>query len=302
MHNKILTALIAAAACWTTAAAQNEQPDTLAVFDSSENVTINISPNGRRTVTVVSRTATKDTRQTYTISEIDSTESFIDSPRGWNIAKLLKQDRRQRRDRRRSKVYTDGLLGIYAGGVIPAGTHFPVTGGWEIGIKNVVAGVWSAGRGLPSVSIGAGFGWRILSVGHGNILYGQNGILTAAPAPEGTHDLRSSMTHFHFTVPLTVNVPICKRFAAAVAAELHLNTYSTASSSWTVTDGATGKTHKEQWDFKGLHQRIATIDWTATIGWREAAGLYLTWSPTRIWKKGYGRQYTSLSVGAIVNF
>lgn len=302
MARHFIAAMIAAAACWATSAAQSELPDTLAVFDSSENVTIDISDKGRRTVTVVRRTDTKETRQTYTICEVDSSESFIDSPRGWNIAKLLKQNRKQRKERKRSHVYTDGLVGVYAGGVIPTGSHFPITGGWEIGVKNLVAGVWSAGAGLPSVSLGAGFGWRVMTVGHGNILHGQNGILTPTPATEGTHDHHSSIEHFHFIVPLTVNLPIHKQFALSVAGELHLNTYSTASSSWTVTDGPGGKPHKEQWDYKGLHQRIATVDCTAAIGWREAMGVYVTWSPMRPWQKGYGPQYKTLSVGAIINF
>lgn len=302
MLRNIITTFIAAAATCIMASAQAEQPDTIAVFDNSQQVSIDTDSDGSRRVTISSRTEKTTTQYSYSFSQPDTVEPFIDSPRGWDIGQILERHRRLRAEKRQTKVYTDGMLGIYAGGVIPIGDHGAVTGGWEIGFKNIIAGVWSAGKSRPSISLGLGAGWRIQNIGHGHILNSRNGVLSVVPVPEGARRPESSIKSFHFIVPLTLYVPIHGDFTISFAGELHLNTYTKASASWHIDNGPGGKAYQEKWDFKGLHQRIATVDYTACIGWREALGVYVTWSPMRPWKDGYGPQYKTLSVGASVNF
>lgn len=300
MFRNIITSILTIASITLTAQAQNEKPDTLAVYDQTDKVTIDVNSRGDRSVTVTKRQGSKTTRHTYTTGSSGNGSPIIDSPRGWDIGRLL-NSRRQHHDNR-PRSYTSGMMDIYAGGTIPVGSHGAITGGWEIGIKNIICGVWSAGKKRPSISLGAGLGWRMQTVGHGTRLDLVEGRLLVLPAFDHTFNLRNSIRTFHFTVPVKVVIPTSDSFALALAAELHLNTYTTASSSYDITDELSHKTHHIKSSFKGLHQSIATVDYTATIGWREALAVYVTFSPMHPWKGGYGPQYKTLSVGGVINF
>ncbi|MCM1029286.1 MAG: hypothetical protein NC342_06725 [Pseudoflavonifractor sp.] len=293
-----LTAL--AAASPISASAQSQSPDTIAVFNQANEVTITNSPAGN-TVTIVEKNAIGvETRHTFTVSD-GLSNPFINSPKGWNITRLF-QSRQKVKSPARPHSRVDGARGIYAGGLIPIGSHGPVTGGWEIGVKNLIMGEWIAGRGLPSLSIGAGFGWKFQTVGHGFALYSQEGALCIMPRPDGVNDLSSRIKSFHLTIPITLTIPLHGKFAAALSGELHLNTYTTASTSWSMTDPTSRATERTKINYKGLHQKIATLELSAAIGWTDALGAYISWAPFNPFKKGYGPEYKTLAVGATINF
>lgn len=296
MKTKI-TALVISLMTTTAAWAQNEVPDTIATFDNPNQIVITTTEDGNQTITVTDSTASgKEVKYIYNISSGDNSTTFIDSqkPGKWNLNKLFTKKERRRRQ---SRCETIGMQGIYAGGLIPTGAHGAVTGGWEIGVNNIVAVEWSAGSGLPSASIGAGLGWEFQTIGHGKALMSEQGVLSVISLPEEAHDIKSRIKRFHFTVPLTIFLPMDDSFGLSLGGELHLNTYTTASSSW-----STGEHSRESHSYKGLHQRIATVDITATLGWKDAAGVYVTYSPMKPWKDGYGSQYKTIAVGMSINF
>lgn len=237
-------------------------------------------------------TTTTTTTETVTITK-GTTEPMIDgvNPGRWDLSRIFNK---KKENRSSTKI---GSAGLYAGGLIPTGSHTGITGGWEMGYNNLLCAEWSSGPGLPKVSIGAGFGWEFQTVGHGNILTCDNGILSVAPAPEDAHDISSRIKRFHFTVPLSVFIPMHGNFGLSLSGELHLNTYTTASSKWRIS-GSEQVKHS----FKGLHQKIATIDLTATIGWRDAIGFYVTYAPMNPWMSGYGPQYKTIATGATITF
>ncbi|MCI9043129.1 MAG: hypothetical protein HFJ93_04395 [Muribaculaceae bacterium] len=294
---RIITATALTLAMAATAGAQTEVTDTIADFTDVSTVTIVKSKDGTQTVTIISETAPdRKIDYTYTIAGESGTTTFIDSenPGRWNINKLFPPKKSRTNN---SYVQTQAFRGLYAGGLIPVGNHGAITGGWEIGINNIMAVEWSAGRHLPSVRIGAGLGWEIQTVGHHQALQVSNGALSVISLPDECHDIKSSIKQFHLTVPLTLHLPFGSSFGLSLSGELHLNTYTTASSSWT-DSGNTKVTHS----FKGLHQKTATVDLTAFLGWRNAGGVYVTYSPMDRWKKGYGPQYKTIAVGASLNF
>lgn len=252
-----------------------------------------IAPCAAQTTTTRVTTTTTTTTETVTVIKGD-VEPMIDgiNPGRWDLSRLFNKASKSRRSS--TKI---GSSGIYAGGLIPVGSHAGITGGWEIGYNNLLCAEWSSGSGLPKVSIGAGFGWEFQNVGHSNILTCQNGVLAIAPAPEKAHDVSSRIKHFHFTVPLCVFIPMDGSFGLSLSGELHLNTYTTASSQWRL-DNSEHVKHS----FKGLHQKIATVDLTATIGWRNTIGFYVTYAPMNPWMDGYGPQYKTIATGATLTF
>lgn len=307
--NKIKTIITAAIALSIIpmAHSQEQKPDTIAIFNDTQRVTITTTEGGSRVVIteesnderLVSTKQTKS-KHTYTITNSES-GTFINSPLGWNVSRLL-TGRKKAKRKIAPHSETDGLRGIYAGGLIPIGNQGAVNGGWEIGVKNLLIGEWIAGEGLPSLSIGAGLGWKFQTIGDGYVLGSDNGVLTLRAIPAGVHDASSRIKHFHFTIPITLFIPMHKSFGISIGAELHVNTYTTASASWNRIDPTNGLTEHIKTNYKGLHQKIATAELTATLGWKEAIGLYVSWAPMGPWKKGYGPQYKTLAIGASLNF
>lgn len=297
MLTRLTTTIATAILLSLAASAQTEAPDTVAIFEGNGNLTITTTSGGGKVITFSEPTADGRMRtNTYTIDNT-SRPRFFDgaTPSRWDISKIL--NRNERRAERRPRTATTGAVGIYAGGLIPTGSHGAITGGWEIGVNNLIMGEWLPGRGLPSLAIGLGFGWEMQTVGHGAILNSEHGRLFTLPAPTGIHDVKSRIRRFHFTIPLTVTIPIHRKFQMTLSPELHLNTYTTASASFSDNDG-----RHTSLSFKGLHQKIATVDLTAGLGFREAIGVYVTYSPMKPWKEGYGPQYHTIAVGASLNF
>lgn len=292
MYIKALITAICLAAT-LSAAAQTEHPDTIVGIYDPSYVTVITKSDGTQIVTI---SITDNANDSDVPFDSNIFPSFFDltKPKRWNLDRLFTKKRKKNRH---SVVYTEGFKGLYAGGIIPLGEDSPVRSGWEIGLSSLIRGEWSTGRRGPSVCVGAGFGWEILNMDHGCILEKVDGRLTVTSAPEGSRKIQSRIKNFHFNVPLTLNLPMSSSFGLTLTGELHLNTYTTASSSWRNENG-----NKVSSSFKGLHQRIATIDMKACLGWYNAIGVYVNYSPMKKWMDGYGPEYKTLSVGASLNF
>ncbi len=287
---KIFTTLFITASIY--AAAQNKTtPDTIVGIINPADVTVITKTDGKQVITI---SVIDNDDMSDMSTDASSIPSFFDftQPKRWNLNRLLSTNTRRYR---RSYVNTEYFRGFYAGGIIPLGSNSPVKTGWEIGLSNFVRGEWSGGSKYPSVSIGAGFGWEILNMDRGCILEKMYGRLMVVPAPEGSRKIKSRIKNFHFTVPLSLKLPLSRSFGLTLTGELHLNTYTTASSSWRMENGS-----KVSNSMKGLHQRIATIDMKAALGWFNSIGVYVNYSPMKKWIDGYGPEYKTLSVGATI--
>lgn len=277
-----------------TSSARTAGTDTVTVIDTAGKTTV-AQKQGKRIEVIEIVEGTDTSRYSYVNSNDTGMTLFI-SPGGWDVSRLF-------RPRRKTSIgfSTDGFHGIYAGGLIPIGTHAPVTGGWEIGVRNIINAQWNAGNGGPVIRLGAGLGWKFQTVGHGNVLAKEKNRLVCVAVPHNAYNSSSRMRHFHFTVPLEINIPLHKTFAINLGGELHLNTYSIATSSWDSFSEQYGNIGRQKWTFKGLHQRIATFVVNASVGWTESVAAYVSWAPITPWKKGCGPQYRTLAVGATIN-
>ena len=99
-------------------------------------------------------------------------------------------------------------------------------------------------------------------------------------------------------MPFTIEQPIGSRgFSISAGAELHLNTYTTASVKTELISG-----EKVTNTYKGLHQRIATIEFTGMLGWTPGVAVYVRYAPFNPFIDGYGPDYKTISVGGMLYF
>ena len=95
----------------------------------------------------------------------------------------------------------------------------------------------------------------------------------------------------HITVPFTIEQPIGSHgFSISAGAELHLNTYTTASVKTELISG-----EKVTNTYKGLHQRIATVEFTGMLGWTPGVAVYVRYAPFNPFIDGYGPDYKTIS-------
>ncbi len=293
---KFITAITTLLTLSFSANAQTEGPDTISAKTTIEEITIT---SGKR-VSVMEISENSDTTcYTYIVTGENTGPVFL-SPQGWDVGRLFRPRKSRRGRNPWSKITTEGFKGVYAGGLIATGDHFPVTGGWEFGVKNVIALSIGADSGLPSLSIGAGLGWKFQTVGHGFVLGSSNGHLYLTPTPENSYNSSSRMRHFHFTIPISLHIPFHKTFGLDLGGELHLNSYSTATSTWDALSPTEGMIGKQKWIFKGLHQRVATFEVYGAIGWSDYVSAYFSWAPVNPWRNGCGPQYHTFGIGAIL--
>lgn len=194
---------------------------------------------------------------------------------------------------------TYAFHGLYAGAAMVCGDSPDfVKTGWEIGLSQLAGADIPFRAGGTSVRVAAGFGWKIVNVGSRMALTGGQGPLTVEPLPEGATNAKAKITNFHFTFPLMLVQPLGRgNMVLSAGGELHLNTYTRASASYRTAESVTVK-HK----LRGLEQRFATVDVVAFLGMKGACGLYARWSPMKPWRSGYGPDYQTLSLGAMLGF
>ena len=97
-------------------------------------------------------------------------------------------------------------------------------------------------------------------------------------------------------VPLTFTQMLSRKAYITAGAWLNLNTYVSASTDYTIGDVRTQQT------FKDLHQRILTTDIVVAAGARGICGVYARYCPQSLFRKGWGPDFKSVSVGLIFNF
>lgn len=284
----IATSLIISS--WSAAMAQEEQPDTILILNNPASVSVQFR-DGVKIITLTPDIPT----EAEPANDYPGASFFnLGNQRHWSVSNLFSD---KKKTKSRSYTSTNGLQGLYAGGLISTDGDPAIKNGWEIGISNIIQGRWSAGRGKPMAMIGLGLGWQRINVGNGLILSADHGILSLTSLPEGCHDLKSKIKTFHFTVPLAVVLPFSQSIGLTLGGELHLNTYTTATASWT---NENSKHIKKS--MKGLHQRMATIELKGSLGWTNGVAVYASYSPMKKWKAGYGPEYKTIAIGATVAF
>lgn len=201
-----------------------------------------------------------------------------------------------RKKRRWPVTKTVGFKNFYVGAFIPENGPSGIKTSWEIGLANLIGGEWHPGP-TTSFSLGLGFGFSQVNISDSYILDKNDGALIMLPVTEEAHDVKGHIENFHFTIPLMFTQRIAGTFGFSLGAELHLNTYTTANSSFKI-----GEEKKVKTNLKGLHQRMATPSLVAILGWVNSAGIYVRYNPSNPWKEGYGPDFQTWGIGLSLAF
>lgn len=199
-------------------------------------------------------------------------------------------------DNRGGKVKTVFFGNTYIGMSVPTEETPGMTPSAEFGVSDLIGLSYAPTCQGFSINIGLGAGYRIQTLGDGKILSCENRILSTVTAPEGSKNLKSRIRSFSIQIPVMLTQKIYRTFGVSAGAIVMMNTYTTATSSYT-----TGNvTHKEI--YKGLHQRFLTVELMAAIGSVGNAGFYVKYSPMDHFYKDYGPEYKTISAGITFGF
>lgn len=205
-------------------------------------------------------------------------------------------DRQPTHRKRKLRHQADyGFKNIYVGGFMPYDGAEGIKSSWEIGVANVYAGAWRFSRSF-NISLGAGFGFSRLNIGNGMQLTKEDGALILSPKTEDVVKTSGRISNFHLAIPLMLNLSL-GGLGISAGGELHLNTYATASTTYTMADGRNYKSN-----LKGLHQRFITPSLVAIVGIAEGIGVYYRVNPVSAWKSADGPDYRSNAVGVSIYF
>ena len=252
----------AIAALAAIAATAQEAPDTIATINRAGELTVARTPGGL-TVTVEGRADDPDFFYQYRMQAEQQPDSTINL----NLPFLGPTGTQPERKR---KSYFDVDIEAYVGTSIPTGST-PVQASFE-------------------------FGRAQYAVGAGMRFDAERQHLVLVPREEGSRDCSSRLRVLRLHVPLTFTQMLSRKAYITAGAWLNLNTYVSASTDYTIGDVRTQQT------FKDLHQRILTTDIVVAAGARGICGVYARYCPQSLFRKGWGPDFKSVSVGLIFNF
>ncbi len=291
---KKIQLLIAIFVSAITASAQTELPDslmlqfeshadTLAAVTNAKSVSVTKSGN-KLEVTII---GTEENPEYYYSHTSESSGNYgLDSQ--WSLSlPFLKEPVR----RKIEMVWANQLyLGIGVPVSAPSGLGQSVEWGWGkmVGVR---VSPWKSG---PKFAIGAGLHLEQYTLHGGQVFDRQRKQLVICPAPENARDIHNRLFNFGFTIPLTITQNIKNDFSIAVGAELRFNTYTKASARYSIDNVEYNQT------FKQLQQRQMTPSLYGAIGWLDDFGLYVRYTPSRLFDKQWGPEFQTVSFGVTI--
>jgi hypothetical protein len=167
----------------------------------------------------------------------------------------------------------------------------------EFGIGELIGVGYKPWRQGPELSIGAGFGRRRHNSSEGFVFTHEGDNLQVVPIDATANKVKSHVDVWSIHIPILLRQRIYKQFGVGIGGDINLNTYAKAKSSYTATDGI-----RYSESYTDLQQRTLTVDVVGFVGWLNAIGMYVRWTPMNEFKQPYGPEYKSWSLGVALNF
>lgn len=272
-----------------------EPPDTIKMIKNPEKVTV-IRTNETTLIQVDTPTDFGSDTFTYEVTVVEDSDSDSDPIIDFEIPFGIGKKKEEKRVHR--KLQTSGFLmgNVYFGQRFNYSDKGNVKNSYEIGVRNLAGIRWSHGPYTPSFSIGFGFGAQRYSAQKG-FMYAKDGSnLILIPAEEYSRVCSTDLQIWNFQIPVLFTIPLGCDVEFVAGAVGCFNTYAEAK-----TELEKDKT-KYKATYKGLQQRLFTVDLTASLGICDILGVYASWSPMTLFQAPYGPQLKSWSIGATINF
>ena len=154
-------------------------------------------------------------------------------------------------------------------------------------------GVWvRPATGNFSFALDFGIDWRNYRMKNDMLFsVADDGAVSLAEYPEGVKPKYSRIKTLSQTITLTANWRIAKKLNVRFGPVLSVNNGLSALSRYTTADGEKIKVKKNDPKVKQL-----TVDYFMGVTWHNL-GLYVKHSPQSIFRKGWGPQFSSTTLG-----
>ncbi len=292
---------MAVAALTFTAAAQTitEQADTVKVIKDAQQITIQKTADGNSIITV-NGTKTKD--DYYYQLQVSKEKDEAPNTDGINIGANFPFSQKSKK-----KLSYDVAKNMYFGITVPTGIGSPladdaVSTSYEVGIGQVAGITYKPlGDGF-SISTGLGFGMRQFSIKNTYLLHsGLDRRLEIVEKTKTQNRCKSRISSAYLQIPVMFTQKIYKSFGVSLGAIVNFNTYTIATIKYRDDEEVDATLYHEE-TYKGLHQRLVTVDFMATIGSVDNIGIFVRYSPMKMFENGYGPEIKSLTTGITLNF
>ncbi len=284
-------------------AIQAEQTDTIRVIDNADQILITHTANNTSIKAMIPNegaTAFKIYEYNVTVEEkADTATGNVISENIFADLPFLTNKKRQRtsgKGRFKSQRYVTACRNIYWGWNFAYNGKSGLKNSFEVGVAEIIAMDWKPWRQGPDFRVGFGFGMKRFLAAD-NLLFGKNGDrLVLLPAMPDAHDVKAHWDVWTFHLPLMASKKICGPLGVAFGAIVNFNTYSKA---WSQQEFE-GVRYRET--FKGLQQKLLTVELVGIIGLSEGIGIYAKWNPVPVMRPGFGPEFKSWSLGVSLNF
>lgn len=187
----------------------------------------------------------------------------------------------------------------------PAGLDIEMGKSYEIGIDNLLTCSFSVNRNNRNyLSLGMGVNWRNYRMtGNTRFIVDDAGNVTYGGYADDVLSRYSNVKVFSLGFPIMfshkTNIktlgPSTLRFK--FGAILNWNSHASAVSAWTEADGTNARQSTSN-----LRQRKFTVDLMAAIGFAPTTGLYIKYSPMKLFPTDHGPDFTTISTGIYFGF
>lgn len=257
--------------------------DTVAHIANPRNVLV--TENGTTTKIEVNGSAT---RPNYHFEYSVTADSISESPA---ISLPFIGSKMSRPSRREVSFFSD----VYYGAVLPYHGPAEVRTSQEVGVGNLLGYRFRFGTSTD-LGFGFGFGTKQLTVRRGMQANCTADRFSFQPTPEGSTNVRTNLALWNLQVPFYYRQRIYRSLAFKVAVILNYNVSARATTTYTLDK----VDYKKKVD--GLHQRLITPDFSFTFGSLDFGGVYVRWSPVKMFKRAYGPDIETLSIGLSLSF
>lgn len=261
-----------------------ETADTVKIIENPSTVTVVTSGNSTK-VTVKGTSADRGFAYEYETSE------SVDDDFPLDIELPFKKFGKSRKKHKSSVIFMEG---IFVGCISPRNAPDGMLASWELGMPFILGYSYQTAKYAPKLSVGIGMGFRWYNVGDGYGVTRNGDALSIFRIPEGTGNPSSRFTTTSILVPFALQQRIYGNFGMSLMAILDFNVNTDAFFKY-YEGGKDGVRYTER--YKGFHQRVFRCDFMASIGFIDAISAYVRYSPTKMFKAGYGPRFSEISAG-----
>lgn len=188
----------------------------------------------------------------------------------------------------------DFLIGFTGGVNVPTDAKVDMGRSFEASALNLFAVELRTGRFTPSFSLGVGLNCKSLTGKNGPMyVKNNNNGIAISKFPEYSYDQKTTIRTTAVCFPITIRQNLGKGWQIKGAASFDVNFSCNVSCKYNLKD------EQYSWSWKNAPNNTIGYSFMGAIGYDDL-GIFCKFTPTPIFKDGFGPKFSTLSVGIIV--